>query len=128
MFNYLFLKTLTGWSRVTEPGVKMSNKKSQKLDRPSLDRVAKLFSAFSDGTRLAIIQELMEGPQTVGELVIRVGGSQGNVSKQLQFQTEGRIRKLKAQTTQDKGQQERKYAQPRSNLEGGEEETQAQNG
>ncbi|MDF1756450.1 MAG: metalloregulator ArsR/SmtB family transcription factor [Verrucomicrobiales bacterium] len=63
----------------------MSQKNREKLDRPALDRVAKLFSAFSDGTRLAILQELMEGRLTVGELVSRVGGSQGNVSKQLQL-------------------------------------------
>ncbi len=63
----------------------MSQKKKTKLDRPSLEKVAKVFSAFSDATRLAILQELMTAPRTVGELVTEVGGSQGNVSKQLQL-------------------------------------------
>ncbi|MDF2375179.1 MAG: metalloregulator ArsR/SmtB family transcription factor [Verrucomicrobiales bacterium] len=63
----------------------MSKNRKQKLDRPALERIARLFSAFSDATRLAVIQELMSGPQTVSELVASVGGSQGNVSRQLQL-------------------------------------------
>ena len=60
-------------------------KTKRKLDRPALEKVAKVFSGFSDATRLAIIQELMEDPCSVSELVEAVGGSQGNVSKQLQL-------------------------------------------
>ncbi len=72
----------------------MGNK--QKLDRAGLERVAKVFHAFSDATRLAILQELKSGPCGVGELVERVGGSQGNVSKQLQVLAEtGFIRRDK---------------------------------
>ena len=61
------------------------SKSGQKLDRPALEKVARVFSCFSDATRLAILQELMEGSRSVGELVQVVGGSQGNVSKQLQL-------------------------------------------
>lgn len=61
----------------------MSNPDKNKMDREALERVAKVFSAFSDATRLAILQELMSGSKTVGELVSEVGGSQGNVSRQL---------------------------------------------
>ncbi|MDA7672779.1 metalloregulator ArsR/SmtB family transcription factor [Verrucomicrobiales bacterium] len=63
----------------------MNQNKKPKLDRAALEKVSKVFSAFSDATRLAILQELMVGPRTVGELVEGVGGSQGNVSKQLQL-------------------------------------------
>ncbi len=59
------------------------SKTKKKLDRPELEKVARVFSAFSDATRLAILQELREGACTVGELVEAVGSSQGNVSKQL---------------------------------------------
>ena len=54
-----------------------------KMDRESLEKVAKFFGSFSDATRLAILMELKEGALTVGELVSRVDVSQGNVSKQL---------------------------------------------
>ncbi len=68
----------------------------QKLDREALERVAKVFQAFSDATRLAILQELKPGPCGVGELVGKVGSSQGNVSKQLQILAEtGFIRREK---------------------------------
>ena len=61
------------------------SKTKKKLDRPALERVAKVFSGFSDATRLAVLQELMEGTRSVGEIVEAVGGSQGNISKQLQL-------------------------------------------
>lgn len=56
-----------------------------KMDRESLEKVARFFGAFSDATRLAILMELKGegGSMGVGELVDRVGGSQGNISKQL---------------------------------------------
>lgn len=63
----------------------MKRKKTTKLDRPALEKIAKVFAAFSDATRLAILQELMEGSCSVGEIVAETGGSQGNVSKQLQL-------------------------------------------
>jgi len=55
------------------------------MDRPALEKVAKVFSAFSDATRLQIIMELKEGALTVSALVDKVGVSQGNLSKQLQL-------------------------------------------
>ena len=61
------------------------SKSRKKLDRPALERVAKVFSSFSDATRLAILQELLDGTRSVGELVEALGGSQGNISKQLQL-------------------------------------------
>ena len=61
------------------------SRKNPKLDRPALEKVARLFSAFSDATRLCILQELRGGTRTVGQLVDAVGVSQGNVSKQLQL-------------------------------------------
>ncbi|MGI9243845.1 MAG: ArsR/SmtB family transcription factor [Verrucomicrobiales bacterium] len=57
----------------------------KKLDRPALEKIAKVFSAFSDPTRLAILQELKERAKSVGELVTAIGVSQGNMSKQLQL-------------------------------------------
>jgi DNA-binding transcriptional ArsR family regulator len=48
-----------------------------------LKRVAELFDAFSQPTRLKIIRELHDGPKTVSEIHEAVGGSQPNVSKHL---------------------------------------------
>jgi DNA-binding transcriptional ArsR family regulator len=56
-----------------------------RLGRAALERVAKVFSAFADPTRLVILQELRAGERTVGELVEVVGLAQGSVSKQLQL-------------------------------------------
>lgn len=60
-------------------------KKKKKLDRASLEKIAKVFSAFADPTRLAILQELIGQEQSVGALVEQIGVSQGNMSKQLQL-------------------------------------------
>lgn len=57
----------------------------EKLDRPALEKVARVFAAFADPTRLAILQELKAGERAVGEIVDSIGISQGNVSKQLQL-------------------------------------------
>ncbi|NNE91004.1 MAG: winged helix-turn-helix transcriptional regulator [Verrucomicrobiales bacterium] len=78
----------------------MSQPKKPKLDRTALEKVAKVFSAFSDATRLAILQELMGGQRTVGELVDEVGGSQGNVSKQLQLLHEAGLLERKKEGNQ----------------------------
>ena len=56
-----------------------------KLDPPQLERVANLFRAFSEGTRLAIIQELKSCELSVSEIVERLTTSQANVSKQLKI-------------------------------------------
>lgn len=56
---------------------------SKKLDRAALDRLAEIFQAFADGTRLALLQELKDGPKNVGELFDATGTTQANVSRQL---------------------------------------------
>jgi len=73
---------------------------NNKMDRASLEKVARMFSAFSDATRLAILMELKEGPLPVGELVKRVGVSQGNVSKQLHLLFETGLLARKKKGTQ----------------------------
>ena len=57
----------------------------QKFDRASLDRLAEVFGAFADGTRLALLQELMSGPKSVNELLAVTGTTQANVSRQLKI-------------------------------------------
>ena len=47
-----------------------------KLDLQQLERVANLFRAFGEATRLAIIQELKEGELGVSEIVDRLTTSQ----------------------------------------------------
>jgi DNA-binding transcriptional ArsR family regulator len=44
---------------------------------------AKLFSGFSDPTRLDILEALQDGPLTVGEIVEMTGLGQSNVSNHL---------------------------------------------
>ena len=83
----------------------MSKKKvrkgaASKLDRASLEKIAKVFGAFSDATRLAILQELKEGARSVGELVQAIGVSQGSMSKQLQHLSEAGILLRDKQGTQ----------------------------
>lgn len=56
-----------------------------KLDLSDLGRVASFFRAFSETTRLALLQELKSGPRTVGELVASIHVTQANVSKQLRI-------------------------------------------
>jgi DNA-binding transcriptional ArsR family regulator len=54
-----------------------------KLGVDDLERVAGLFRAFAEPTRLAILQELKDGELSVSELVGQLTTSQANVSKQL---------------------------------------------
>ena len=61
----------------------MAKRRPKKLDREALEKVAEVFKAFSEPTRLQIIQELKEGPRSVSELVDALATSQANVSKQL---------------------------------------------
>lgn len=56
-----------------------------KLKADQLERVAALFRAFAEPTRLAIIQELKSGEMSVSEIVGRLPTSQANVSKQLKL-------------------------------------------
>ena len=57
----------------------------KKLDRQALEKIAEIFKAFSEPTRLQIIQELKAGPKNVSELVTALQTSQANVSKQLRM-------------------------------------------
>lgn len=54
-----------------------------KLNSDELERVANLFKAFAEPTRLAILQELKSGERSVSEIVDALQTSQANVSKQL---------------------------------------------
>lgn len=56
-----------------------------KLDARQLERVADLFRAFAEPTRLAIIQELKDGELMVSQIVDRLTTSQANISKQLKL-------------------------------------------
>ncbi len=56
-----------------------------KLDSAQLERVANLFRAFSEASRLAIVQELKTGEKSVSEIVEALPTSQANVSKQLKL-------------------------------------------
>lgn len=56
-----------------------------KLDLTDLERVANLFRVFSEASRLALLQELKDGPKSVGELVESLPTTQANVSKQLKM-------------------------------------------
>jgi DNA-binding transcriptional ArsR family regulator len=55
----------------------------QKMSAPQLAAVARLFSALSGPSRLALVQALRDGPLTVSELVEATGMKQANVSKHL---------------------------------------------
>ena len=66
----------------------MSTQKS-KLSRDALEKVAEVFKLFGDATRLAILQEVREQPQTVSHLVEELGTSQANISKHLRVLHEG---------------------------------------
>jgi len=48
-----------------------------------LERVAGLFRAFAEPTRLAILQELKDGERSVSDIVELLTTTQANVSKQL---------------------------------------------
>lgn len=56
---------------------------NQELERPQLEKVARLFGVLSEPTRLAILQKLRSGPLPVKDLVEALQAKQANVSKQL---------------------------------------------
>lgn len=56
-----------------------------KLEMVQLERVAQLFRAFSEASRLAIVQELKSSERSVSEIVDALPTSQANVSKQLKI-------------------------------------------
>jgi DNA-binding transcriptional ArsR family regulator len=49
----------------------------------ALERIAEVFAALADPTRLGLLQLLERGPATVGTLVTASGAKQANVSKHL---------------------------------------------
>lgn len=53
------------------------------LSPKALGLVAQRFKALSDPARLALVQRLMAGEKTVGELCAECGGTQANTSRQL---------------------------------------------
>lgn len=58
---------------------------TDELQRGVLERLATVFKLLSESTRLAILHELRNRSQSVGELVATLGTSQANVSKQLRI-------------------------------------------
>ncbi len=54
-----------------------------KQSRAALERIAASFRALAEPTRLAILQELKNGPMSVNQMVEALELSQANVSKQL---------------------------------------------
>ena len=71
-----------------------------KLDSIQLERVATLFRAFAEATRLAIVQELKSGELSVSEIVDNLTTSQANVSKQLKLLYDAGIVSRRKQGTQ----------------------------
>jgi DNA-binding transcriptional ArsR family regulator len=71
-----------------------------KLDIAQLERVANLFRAFAESTRLAILQELKSGELSVSEIVERLTTSQANISKQLKLLHDAGIVNRRKQGTQ----------------------------
>lgn len=55
------------------------------MTRARLELVAERFRVLGEPARLRLLQELREGPATVGALVTRTAMSQANVSKHLQL-------------------------------------------
>ena len=58
-------------------------KKSARLDGASAARLAELFSALSDPSRLRIISTLINGERNVGQIASDIGLSESAVSHQL---------------------------------------------
>lgn len=62
---------------------------AKKLSPEALQRVATMFSLFSEPVRLAILQELQLGERCVNDLVRLLGLSQAHVSRQLSILRDG---------------------------------------
>ena len=56
---------------------------SKQLSDPALELIATRFRALSEPMRLRLLNLLMQGEQSVGQLVEASGSSQANVSKHL---------------------------------------------
>jgi DNA-binding transcriptional ArsR family regulator len=71
-----------------------------KLKIEQLERVANLFRAFAEPTRLAILQELKGGEMSVSEIVEQLHTSQANISKQLKILHDAGLVTRRKQATQ----------------------------
>ena len=71
-----------------------------KLNTQQLERVAALFRAFAEPTRLAIVQELKADEMSVSDIVGRLSTSQANVSKQLKILHDAGLVSRRKQATQ----------------------------
>jgi DNA-binding transcriptional ArsR family regulator len=61
-----------------------------------LDRMAEKFRMLSDTTRLSIVQALLAGEKSVGQVATETGQGQANVSKQLKMLADsGMVRRRK---------------------------------
>ena len=74
--------------------------KSTRLSPAALDRVAAMFTLFSESARLAILQELQQGELCVNDLVRLLGISQAHVSRQLSILHDGGLLGRKRKGTQ----------------------------
>jgi len=57
----------------------------RRQSRAKLAKIAEIFRALSEPTRLAILQDLKSGPKTVNELAESIGTTQPNISKQVRI-------------------------------------------
>lgn len=64
-------------------GSRLPAKDGGRLSNEALELVAQRFRALGDPSRLALLQALMEGERTVGELCLVCPTSQANVSRHL---------------------------------------------
>jgi DNA-binding transcriptional ArsR family regulator len=61
------------------------------LPGPLVELIAERFRVLAEPMRIKLLDELREGPATVGELQARIGASQQNVSKHLGVLLSARI-------------------------------------
>lgn len=78
------------------PPTKSAKGSKPALSDAALALVARRFKALSDPSRLALLQQLMAGERSVGELAQAVGMTQANVSRHLTLlTTEGLLARRK---------------------------------
>lgn len=69
----------------------MQAKKHKKMSDLQVAQAAALFGTLAEGSRLRLLQSLMEGPRTVTALVEATGLKQANVSKHLAVLHQARL-------------------------------------
>lgn len=70
------------------------------LDDPTASRLADLFSALSDPTRVRILAALMDGEISVGDLVRQIGPTKSAISHQLRGLKDKRLIRARKQGRQ----------------------------